>query len=426
MTKSQKLSLYRPLTLGDVDVLCQRALDAIEALRPDPDEEESSSGKSRLRQRLYTTKEVSRLRHTPPNTTIQYRVDNDPDFPKGNQTGKNRRRYFTLAEVHRMRDILGLRPGRKAGQQTRTIAFTNFKGGAGKTTSAVNMAEGLAIRGYRVLLVDMDPQASATAVFGLQADNEVQEEQTVLPYITATRAERERGEAPKDLHYAICPIEHIPGLSLIPAATVLNFADFKLFNLIRNDDGASRVHRLLKEGLDTIREDFDVILIDCPPNYSLMAVTAMWASDAAIMPLPANAIDFDSARKFFEMTLETYSTYLGSSDADLPKKVFEWFTILITRHQPPAKHTISGSDYYTQLTRNVYAPFVAEPTFAHTRVLEGHEPSTVYGHHPYSGAKETYIRALDTVENIVDVVEGYLHSAWESDTKSSNKQVSAA
>lgn len=426
MTKSQKLSLYQPLTLGDVDALCQRALEAIEALRPEPGEEEPDSGKGRLRTRLYTTKEVSRLKYSPPNTTIQYRIENDPNFPKGHQASRNRRRYFTLDEVNQMRDILGLRPGRKPGQKPRTIAFTNFKGGAGKTTSAVNVAEGLAIRGYRVLLVDMDPQASATAVFGLQADNEVGEEQTVLPYITATQAARAKGEAPQDLRYAIHPIEHIPGLSLIPAATVLNFADFKLFNLIRNDDGAARVHRLLKEGIDTIRDDFDVILIDCPPNYSLMAVTAMWASDAAIMPLPANAIDFDSARKFFEMTLETYSTYLGSSDADLPKKVFEWFTILITRHQPPTKNTITGSDYYTQLTRNVYTPFVAEPTFAHTRVLEGHEPSTVYGHHPYPGAKETFIRALDTVENIVNMVEGYLNHVWELDTKESSKRASAA
>src|SRR5690606_32247380 len=78
-------------------------------------------------------------------------------------------------------------PHRTAGEKLQVVAVANFKGGAAKTTTAVHLAQYLALRGYRVLLVDLDSQASLTALFGLQPDLELDETDTLYPYFRDER-----------------------------------------------------------------------------------------------------------------------------------------------------------------------------------------------------------------------------------------------
>lgn len=144
------------------------------------------------------------------------------------------------------------------------IALTNQKGGVGKTTTTVNLASGLAMRGQRVLVVDLDPQANATAGLGFEADGL---ERTVYDVLAGVaRISNVLQRRPLD---GVAEGAHI---DLVPSSIALSSADLEL-------GGRMGRESLLKTALNTIREAYDFILIDCPPNLGILTVNALVAAD---------------------------------------------------------------------------------------------------------------------------------------------------
>ncbi len=146
----------------------------------------------------------------------------------------------------------------------RVIAVANQKGGVGKTTTAVNLAAALALDGFATLLVDLDPQGSATSGVGVRADNIGA---TIYEVLLGTHAAAQ----------AVTPTT-IDGLFVLPATRDLVGADIELVSL------PGREHRL-HHGLAAIRARHDAIIIDCPPSLSLLTVNALRAADAVLIPL---------------------------------------------------------------------------------------------------------------------------------------------
>ena len=144
------------------------------------------------------------------------------------------------------------------------IAFTNKKGGVGKTTTAVNMAAYIAAAGKKVLVVDIDSQGNATTALGFSKGalkksvyNVLIDDDTAAANILNTK---------------------VPGLDILPANVDLSGAEVDIVYK-RNRE------KLLKEALERVRGDYDYIFIDCPPSLGLLTINAWVASDSIIIPL---------------------------------------------------------------------------------------------------------------------------------------------
>lgn len=147
-------------------------------------------------------------------------------------------------------------------KKTRIIAFANQKGGVGKTTSAVNIAAGVASLGKRVLLCDFDPQGNASSGVGVEKNAD----KTVYDILMGANP------------YEALVKTNFENLDCIPASVSLAGAELEIADEQRRETK-------LKTALDMLRPDYDYIFIDCPPSLGLLTINALCAADGVIVPM---------------------------------------------------------------------------------------------------------------------------------------------
>ncbi|MED6047087.1 ParA family protein [Rothia kristinae] len=147
----------------------------------------------------------------------------------------------------------------------RVIAMVNQKGGVGKTTSTINLGAALAELGRRVLMVDFDPQGALSAGFG------------VNPHELDTTVYTVMMDRKTDVREAIRATE-FPNMDLLPANIDLSAAEVQLVNEVARE-------QVLSSALKKVKDDYDVVLIDCQPSLGLLTVNALTAADGVIIPL---------------------------------------------------------------------------------------------------------------------------------------------
>jgi len=328
------------------------------------------------------------------------------DLPSGRLNVSGSRREFSLAEARiwiREYRREGLRP---PGAEAVTIAIGNFKGGVSKTTTAVTLAQGLTLLGHKVLVIDTDPQGSLTTLFGILPDTEVEEQDTILPLAMGSET---------SIRYAIRPT-YWDGIDLVAAAPVLFGAEFALPARQTQEPGFE-FWRVLDLGIDDVRADYDVIVIDTPPALSYTTINAFMASNGIIMPLPPNALDFASASQFWSLFADLTSELITKRGLS---KSFDFIHVLLAR----VDSSDAASNIVRQWIGSTYAEKVLPVEIPKTAVTAttSAEFGTVYDISRYDGNAKTFKRARDAYDTFVSHIEGSIRSVWQQQAAAARGQ----
>lgn len=293
---------FEPVGLDHLSTLSARASDIIERLRDQvyaPDARKTLD----IRFNVKTASNmVGRTEKAIRDAEAAGRLEQPRKDPAtGRRTG------YTLAQVNAMRAEFGALPHRLPNEDPLVLAVQNFKGGVGKSTLVCHLAQYFALKGYRVCIVDCDSQASTTSIFGLNPDVDVDEdEDTLYPFF--------RYGGPQSLDYAL-RATYWPGIALIPANLGLYDAEYEFAARMARD--SNFVLDRLRDGINSIKDRFDIVLLDPPPALGMISLSVLRAADALLIPAPPNNIDFGSTAHFLKMmsaTLEQLAEAGGSRE----------------------------------------------------------------------------------------------------------------
>lgn len=322
------------------------------------------------------------------------------------------RRRFTLEQVHALRHHLtkgktSYVPWRKGGEHLQVIAVTNFKGGSGKTTSSTHLAQYLALRGYRVLAVDLDPQASMSALFGYQPEFDVKENQTLYGAIRYDDERRPLSEIVRKTYFA--------GLDLVPGNLELHEFEHDTPRILaarqKHDeeavsDGDDLFFMRVSSALQSVADDYDVVVIDCPPQLGFLTMSALCAATGMLITVHPQMLDVASMNQFLAMTSQLMAVvreHGGNLD-------YDWMRYLVTRHEP----NDGPQSQIVAFLRNLFGERVLTPMMVKSTAISdaGLSKQTVYEAPRESMHRQTYERAVESMDAVNADVEKLILQAW--------------
>lgn len=311
-------------------------------------------------------------------------------LPQGVPTAGGRRAY-TLAEARAWIKALSALPARPEGVPAATIATVNFKGGSGKTTTTMHLAQALTLMGRRVLVVDLDPQGSATTLAGWLPGADVEEKDTALSIFTGGE------DSPKDLRHAVRP-SYWDGLDIVPATPDLFAAEAALPQLAARADSAWWA--LLHTALQPLAQAYDYILIDTAPSLSYMAVNAAMAADGLLMPLPPENLDYASSVAYWGLLQDLLMTLREGFGVD---KRFAWMRVLLNKTDA----TNVASSLVRDRIIQTYGPYILPVEIPRSPVasLGGLQFGTLYDMTKYEGSARTYTKLRDASDEVARIID---------------------
>jgi chromosome partitioning protein len=395
--------------------------------------------------RRFSSWEVSELIFRINQSTFRGRLAADPDLPGGEVEEDGRQRWFSLAEINELRRKIrisktSLMPRRPARKRAIRIAISNFKGGAGKSTVALHMAHAAALDGYRVLLVDFDPQATLTHSMGL---HDVSEELTVWGIIARdlVRETDRMNAAPRAAESGTA----LPQRRLPASVRDLGLGDLRVADFIRTTawptidivpscanaafvEFASAQYRHLNPDwsffaavsrfLDSLAPDaYDVIIFDCPPAIGYQSMNAVFAADVLYIPSGPGYWEYDSTTSFIGQLSEALADLAHGFDGTFPAgkislpKAFLDVRFLMTRYEP-------GNELHRAMLeafRKVFGDTVAKEPIEMTRAVEqsGRFLSSVYEIDYRTMTRETWRRARASFDRAYDEFKDCFLKAWD-------------
>jgi chromosome partitioning protein len=211
-------------------------------------------------------------------------------------------RVLNYNEINRIRDALDLRPSRPDGAKCKRIVVQNLKGGVAKSTHAIHLAHYLATKGYKVLMVDADPQGTATASFGIIPDLHLSDGDDLAFALL---------QDPQLIRQAVRKTNW-ENIDLIPSRIELEFVDWEMtINLSNGQTSLGPMPLRLHHALEVVEDDYDVIVIDTPPSLGVLSLNTITAASIMVMPIAPRMFEIGSSVKYFEILSTVLSHYGG-------------------------------------------------------------------------------------------------------------------
>jgi chromosome partitioning protein len=320
------------------------------------------------------------------------------------ETSANGRRMYNLDQILELRKTLAekgrkkwMNPRRVDGEECQIIAVTNFKGGSSKTSTTIHLGHYLALKGYRVLAVDLDPQASLTALHGALPDFDPREDDTLYAAI--------RFNDPKPTRELVHKT-HITGFDVICAGLDLTEFETAVALEMRHAGGTSFLLRVA-QALGQVADDYDVILMDSAPSLNFLTLSSLTAATGVIIPVPAHMLDVDSTGKFLELA-SSYMQILSEMGAAAH---WDFAKFLVTKFEandhPQANMTalmrqVFGEDLLLNMVSKSTA--VADALTWKQSLYEVQRARF--------SAPKTYDRAMESINAANAEIEKLLWAAW--------------
>jgi chromosome partitioning protein len=324
--------------------------------------------------------------------------------PSPQITSGNRRSY-TLNQINELRRHLSREgrqyvPARKNDEHLQVIAVTNFKGGSGKTTTSAHLAQYLALHGYRVLAVDLDPQSSLSALFGVQPETDLSDNETLYAAIRYDEKRRPLTEIIRKTYFA--------GIDLVPGNLELQEFEHDTPRVLAI--GRRGEHDLfftrIKETFDSVNDAYDIIVLDCPPQLGFLTLGALCAATGVLVTVHPQMLDVASMSQFLLMTADLLSV-VRNAGGNLE---YDFLRYLVTRYEPQD----GPQTQIVGFLRNLFGDRVlTNPMLKSTAVSDaGLTKQTLYEISRQTMGRSTYARAVEALDAVNGEVEQLVRRAW--------------
>jgi chromosome partitioning protein len=317
------------------------------------------------------------------------------------------RRTYTAEQMSELRHYLDRHgradfkkyvPHRRSGEPLQVISIVNFKGGSGKTTTAAHLAQHLALTGHRVLAIDLDPQASLSALHGIQP--ELDKNPSLYDAIRYD-------EAKKPIVEVIRPT-NFPGLNVVGANLELQEYEYETpLAATRRDTPDGRMFfTRIADALTQVDDRYDVVVIDCPPQLGYLTLTALTASTSVLITIHPQMLDVMSMSQFLLM-LGGILQSISKAGAAVRLK---WFRYLVTRYEPtdgPQSQMVGFMQalFPMQMLKH---PMVKSTAIADAGITN----QTLYEVERAQFIRATYDRAIEALNAVNEEITALIHNAW--------------
>ena len=328
--------------------------------------------------------------------------------PAVDKTAQGRLSY-SLDQIHAVRSHLGkakpsYMPNRSGNEHLQVIAVTNFKGGSGKTTTSAHLAQFFALRGYRVLAVDLDPQASMSALFGYQPEFDVTDNQTLYGAIHYDEQQRPLTEIVQSTYFA--------SLDLVPGNLELHEFEHATPKILASPtrDPRDLFFARVAQALDTVADRYDIVVIDCPPQLGFLTLSALCAATSVLITVHPQMLDLASMNQFLAMASDLLSV-VREHGGDLR---YDWLRYLVTRYEPndgPQAQIVA-------FLRSLFNQRVLTAMMVKSTAVSdaGLSKQTIYEAGRESMHRQTYDRAIEAMDDVNREIEKLVREAWGRQT----------
>ncbi|WP_155403613.1 plasmid partitioning protein RepA [Sinorhizobium meliloti] len=331
------------------------------------------------------------------------------------ELGTAGRRFYTLRQINELRaylaqvrpkEALKFWPRRREGEKLQVIAIANLKGGSAKTTTSFYLAQGLALQGYRVLAIDLDPQASLSAMFGHFTEYRLRWNKTLYGAI--------RYDDQRVSMRSVILETHFESLHLVPGNEALIEFEHDSRRLASKEIGVDdreigvddRFFSRVASAINEVEGDYDVVIIDCPPRMDVLSIGALNAATSMLVPiLPLMA----------NVALTSYFLKVAKSRIDYMERVgarlnYDFLKFVVIRHDPRD----ASEQHIVGLLRDLLGTDVLEATVWKSAAIADAQVNVQSLYEIKKGAvgRLAYQRAMESLNAVNAEVIDLISKVW--------------